>query len=256
MSRARAVNEDQFARLAPHYDALMANVPYGLWVDYVSRLATLGGRPIWPGSRLLDLATGTGSVALEFARRGCLVVGVDLSAPMIAEAERKAALEDLPARFLVRDLCDFDLPAEFDHAVCLYDSLNYILDPEDLQHAFAHIERALKPGALLIFDVNTVRALDEEMFTQKSRPGAPVEYQWKSKYDPRTRTSRIRMDFHVLSTGEKFRIMHRQRAYTEAEIRSLLFQAGFTNVTTYDAYRSLPPGPESDRVFYVVSAET
>ena len=255
MSRARALNEDQFAQIAPYYDALMANVPYGLWTDYISRLATLHDRSILPGSRVLDLATGTGSVALEFARRGCLVVGLDLSAPMIAEAERKATEEGLPAQFLVRDLRDFDLPPEFDHVVCLYDSLNYILDTDELKQAFANIKGTLQPQGLLIFDVNTVRALEEELFTQKSRQGAPVEYRWQSKYNPQTRISRIRMDFHVLGTGEKFRIVHRQRAYTEAELRSLLFHAGFTNITTYDAYRSFPPGPESDRVFYVAATE-
>ncbi len=256
MSRTQAINEDQFSRIAPYYDALMSNVPYGLWADYVSRLASLHGHPILPGSRVLDLATGTGSVALEFARRGCFVVGLDLSAPMIEEAERKSAEEGLPVKFLVRDLRSFKLPSEFDHAVCLYDSLNYILDADELKHAFANIEGALQPQGLLIFDVNTVRALEEELFTQRNRPGAPVEYRWQSKYDPQSRISRIRMEFHVLSTDEKFRIVQRQRAYTEAELRSMLFHAGFANITTYDAYRSVPPSPESDRVFYIASKKT
>jgi SAM-dependent methyltransferase len=249
--RSRAAQEDQFARLARHYDALMANVPYGLWAEYVTTLAALSGRPIAPGSKLLDLATGTGSVALEFAQRGCSVTGIDLSAPMIRQARQKARAQALSARFLCHDLADFGLPAEFDHAVCLYDSLNYILDPDRLKQAFANIRRALREDGLLVFDVNTVHALEAELFTQESLPDAEIAYRWKSRYDRSTRISTIRMSFEVAASGESFSIEHRQRGYTDAEVRSFLFHAGFGKVTSYDAYRVTAPGPQSDRVFYV-----
>jgi len=254
MSRARSTDEDQFARIAPYYDALMANVPYGLWASYISQLALLAGRPIWPRSKLLDLATGTGSIALHFAERGCDVTGIDLSPAMIEEAKRKAAEQGADVLFLCLDLADFDLPPEFDQAVCLYDSLNYLLEPDNLKRAFANTRCALKPGGVLIFDVNTVRALEEELFTQDNRPGTDVKYHWVSKYDPKTRISRVKMGFHIPSTDERFTIIHRQRSYTDAEIRSYLAHAGFAPVSAYDAYRVTPPGPHSDRVFYAATA--
>lgn len=254
MCHSRVRNDDQFGRIAPFYDALMANVPYSLWADYVSKLALCAGRPIEPDSNLLDLATGTGSVALQFAERGCVVTGIDLSQPMIAEAERKAAEKDLDVRFLCLDLARFELPAEFDHAVCLYDSINYILDPEDAKRAFANTKRALKPGGVLVFDVNTVRALEAELFTQDSRSDAEVAYRWKSQYDPRSRISRIKMQFRMPSTNEQLTVLHHQRAYTDAELHSFLCHAGFLNVTSYEAYRFAPPTPHSDRVFYVATA--
>lgn len=254
MSRTRSTDEDQFARIAPYYDALMANVPYDFWVSYISQLALFAKRPIYPGARLLDLATGTGSVAIHFAQRGCRVTGIDLSAAMIEEAQRKAAEEQLDAVFLCRDLADFDLPAEFDHAVCLYDSLNYVLDPDKLEQAFANTRRALKPGGILVFDVNTVRALEEELFTQDNRPGADIEYHWVSKYNRTTRISRVKMAFHIPASDEHFTIVHRQRAYTDAEIRSYLAHAGFGPIASYDAYRTTPPTPDSDRVFYTAVA--
>lgn len=249
--RSRATQEDQFARLARYYDALMANVPYGLWAEYVANLAALAGRPIVPGSKLLDLATGTGSVALEFAQRGCEVTGIDLSAPMVRQARENARCRKTNARFLCHDLADFHLPSEFDHAVCLYDSLNYLTDPSRLKQAFANIRHALKDDGVLIFDMNTVHALEAELFTQESPPEAEIAYRWKSRYDRGARISTIRMDFEVTATGETFSITHRQRAYTDAALRSYLFHAGFADVTSYDAYRVIPPGPQSDRVFYV-----
>lgn len=245
---------DAFARIAPYYDALMANVPYGVWADYVAKLTTLAGHPIHAGCRLLDLATGTGSVALEFVSRGCSVVGIDVSEPMLDQAEQKAARRGLEATFLCRDLADFTLPPDFDYAVCLYDSLNYLLELSSLERAFANTRGALKREGLFIFDVNTIRALEAELFTQRSVPGAAVSYRWVSRYDPRTRISRINMQYRIPGTGERFALVHIQRAYGDEEIRDALYAAGFTHIAAYDGYRFELPTPASDRVFYVASA--
>ncbi len=251
MAAAPPDTGDQFARIAPHYDQLMASVPYALWVDYLCELALLSHRPVMPEARVLDLATGTGSVALEFARRGHPVTGLDLSRPMLAVAERKARTRGLSVKLLARDLRRFALPAEFDLAVCLYDSLNYILDPDDLKRAFGNIRNALRPSGVLIFDVNTVHALEAELFTQTSPLDAPVRYRWQSKYDPQTRLSTVQMHFEIRETQEKIDIVHRQRAYTDMELRSFLSHAGFGSMQSYDGYRFSPPTVTSDRVFYV-----
>jgi ubiquinone/menaquinone biosynthesis C-methylase UbiE len=245
---------DSFSSIAPYYDALMATVPYARWADYVSQLAALSGRLIRPGSRLLDLATGTGSVALEFAERSCTVVGIDLSEPMLMEARRKAAERGLQVEFICSDLARFEVSEVFDHAVCLYDSFNYLTDPDDLKRAFANISSALAPDGLLIFDVNTVHALEAELFTQTSFDDAPVKYRWVSKYDPKTRTSQITMHFEIPAAKEQFSIVHEQRAYTESELRAFLHHAGFADIKTYSAYRVVPPTPLSDRAFYVARA--
>ena len=250
----RGGDADPFARIAHFYDALMASVPYGMWADYVSFLAGAADRPIEPEARLLDLATGTGSVALEFAARGCIVTGIDRSAPMLAQASRKAVARGLPAEFLCRDLADFHLPERFEFAVCLYDSFNYLLEPRLLKQAFANVRGALADDALLIFDVNTVHALAAELFTQESPPGAPVRYRWVSKYQPRRRMSRISMYFEEPGTGESITVTHEQRAYTEEELRVCLSQTGFRDIRAYEAYQLRAPREQSDRVFFVAHA--
>jgi ubiquinone/menaquinone biosynthesis C-methylase UbiE len=253
VARRAAAREDQFARLAPHYDALMAPVPYQAWADYISDLALLAQRPIMEGTRLLDLATGTGSVALEFAARGCEVTGLDLSEPMLVEARRKAEQRGLRAELVQADLSDFRLPRQYNHAVCLYDSLNYLLEPELLERAFANVRAALVPTGLFIFDVNTVHALEAELFTQTSPTNAAVRYRWVSKYDRRKCITEVEMHFEVAQTGEVFDIVHYQRAYTDAELRSLLHRAGLDVLLTFAAYRLTAPTVTSDRVFYVAA---
>ena len=116
-----------FGPVAPYYDALMAGVPYRFWVEYLERLWALHGKT---PRAVLDLACGTGTVSRLLAARGYALTGVDLSDGMIAVARLRAAEAGLPIPFHRQDAASFDLgDAPFDAVVCLFDSLNYILEP-------------------------------------------------------------------------------------------------------------------------------
>jgi hypothetical protein len=56
--------------------------------------------------------------------------------------------ETAPPRFVQGDLSNFDLKERFDSATCLYDSLNYILDPHKLQAAFGRIAHHMQPNGV------------------------------------------------------------------------------------------------------------
>src|SRR5437588_1882722 len=112
-----------FIAVAPHYDRLMADVPYRAWVKYLHQLLEL--RNLKP-RRILDLACGTGSVSEILARDGYEVVGVDLSAPMIQEARKKAARWDMPIEYHIQDAARMEIPGPpFDLCVSFFDSMNY-----------------------------------------------------------------------------------------------------------------------------------
>ncbi len=136
-------DESAFQAIAPIYDRVMAGIPYPDWADYLELLLRH-----WRGSReyVIDLACGTGSVGLELARRGSRVLGLDASRPMLREARHKATRLGVPARFCQQDLRAVGVDTVFDLAVCLFDSLNYLLTIEELQAAFHGIRRTLPPG--------------------------------------------------------------------------------------------------------------
>ncbi len=241
-----------FGPVAPYYDALMAGVPYRFWVDYLERLWALHDRK---PHEVLDLACGTGTVSRLLVPRGYAVTGVDLSAGMLDVARRRTAEAGLPVAFHRQDAAAFDLgAARFDAVVCLFDSLNYILEPERLQAAFARVRAHLRPGGTFTFDVNTEYALAEGMFNQSCmRMNEPLRYRWRSRYDAETRLCTVRMDFsYDPGTGvrESFLEVHRQRAYGKDELAQWLREAGFAGVTAYDAYSTDPPKKRSDRLFY------
>src|SRR5215212_9545660 len=198
----------QFTDVAEVYDSLMAVVPYRHWVSYIERIwERFESSP----TAVLDLACGTGNVTLELARRGYRATGADNAAAMVRQAQAKGAPG---VRFLLQDARNLDLPEPFDACICLFDSLNYILTPEELGAAFAGVYRHLRPRGLFVFDVNTIRALERSMFTQEGTGADPsLTYAWRSSYDPNTRLCRIAMQFQVQTrTGTReFHETHIQR---------------------------------------------
>jgi SAM-dependent methyltransferase len=254
MKQENANFQPQFTEVSAYYDRLMSTVPYAMWVDYVELLLRIEDyRP----QRILDCACGTGNVTFELARRGYNVDGTDLSQGMLDRAEQKRAQQGWHGvHFFHQDLRSLSLPPEYDCAVCLYDSLNYILEPEGLQSAFAHVAHCLLPRSLFIFDLNSVFALETELFTQSNvwRRNNSLTYDWKSRFDPPTRISQVEMYFKVRDDDgaeKEFYEIHRERAYTIDEVKNLLAQAGWQTLHVYDAYTTNHPHTTSERWFFV-----
>ncbi|RYG61146.1 class I SAM-dependent methyltransferase [bacterium] len=254
MDNGNGSSEDQFEALAPHYDELMDVVAYDAWADYVFLLFQIAEHD---AQKCLDCACGTGNVSFELAKSEIEVVGVDIAPKMIEVAQHKVKNSELKSRlrFYEADLTNFDLGEKFDCATCLYDSLNYILDPEKLGMAFANIAKHVEVGGVFVFDMNTPYALTEDLFTQANRdPRKQLHYNWQAKYDPQTHVTQVQMEFsRQMATGEieYFHEVHRERAYSAIEVRALLEAGGWEVERLYDAYTINPPHAQSERWFWV-----
>lgn len=243
---------ESFGPVARYYDTLMSQVPYDEWVDYIHRL---WHRHSLAHASLLDIACGTGTVANLLADEGISVYGVDLSAEMLAAA-RVSNTDQRGIQYFHQDACDLRLPkTDFDSSICLFDSLNYILEPARLQNALKSIASHIKAGGSFIFDVNTEVALKEGMFNQScSRRGEPLHYRWRARFNSSDSVCTIAMKFcHTADDGTAthFSETHKQRAYSEDDLKAWLTEAGFASVTVYDAYTLDPPKHYSDRLYFV-----
>ena len=242
-----------FVTVAPLYDVLMTGVPYEDWQDYLHQL--LKSQNAAP-QNVLDLACGTGNVTELLAAQGWNVTGVDIAPDMIAAARQKAESKHLPIAYHVQDAAELTLPGQtFDLCVSLFDSLNYITVPEQLQRAMHRVQHHLAPGALFIFDLNSEYALKNHFFDQNNL-GTPerLRYDWTSEYFPQTRLCRVQMKFWYREENgltRQFEEIHWQFAYRADEIIAMLENAGFEGIHTYQAYTMLPPGRGSDRIFYL-----
>jgi len=140
-----------FATIADRYDLITVVLSYGLDRRWKRSLADLAS--VQPGLRVLDLACGTGDIAIEIARRGGRVVGLDVTPRMIDLARSKAASDRslaTPPTFLVGDMMALPFPdASFDLVTTGYGLRNVPLIPP----AAAEILRVLRPtGRLLSLD--------------------------------------------------------------------------------------------------------
>lgn len=238
--------------LAGCYDALTYDVPYAAWADYIEKHFKRRGLP---GSTVLDLACGTGSLTRELASRGYEMIGVDLSPEMLAEAaEKNRDVEGIPPIFLCQPMEKLDLYGTIDACVCCLDSVNYVTDPKKLQKAFARVHLFLMPGGLFLFDVNTpekLESLDGQVFLDETEDTYCV---WRAEFSKRSRVCSYFMDLFRLdqATGqwERGEELHRERAYTTAELTSFLEQAGFRDIKVYGSLKLRPPVPGEERIFF------
>lgn len=236
-----------FGPVAPYYDELMKTVPYRMWVGYYFLL--LSWQDAHPKT-VLDIACGTGTMTQMLSREGLQMSGVDISAPMIEIARRKAAKARRKIDFHIADASEMDLGRKFDAALSFYDSLNNITQEDRLLMAFKRTAAHLEPGGSFIFDLNTEYAFAMSLFDQENlRANAKLRYQWKGDWDPETRLIHVHMKFWY--QGEEFEELHVQRAYSEEEIRSMLESAGFVNIHAFNSYSLNKPRGKTDRVHYV-----
>ena len=166
--------------LAYSYDRLTNDVDYGAVVEFYMQLLDREGlRP----RTAVDLACGTGSVALLLAQKGMAVTAVDMSEDMLCVASQKAQEADVPVTFACQRLEQLRLPKAVDLAVCALDSMDYITEPALCCQAIGRIYKALNPGGCFIFDVNTpekLRAMDGQVFIDEDDD---VYCVWRGEFD-------------------------------------------------------------------------
>ena len=237
-----------YENLAISYDRLTNDVDYEATVAFYNEILKREG--LSPRTAV-DLACGTGSVTAILARQGLQVTGVDMSEEMLTVAMSKVMDMPEPPRFACQKLQELCLPRAVDLAVCALDSLDYITDPEDCREAIRRVYKVLNPGGIFIFDVNTpekLRAMDGQVFLDEDED---VYCVWRGEFDPETNICSYGMDLFQRQGAlwERSFEEHREYAYSEAQLRAFLKDAGFTCVEVYGDRRFAPPAPGEQRIY-------
>lgn len=174
-----------YSRLALIYDDVMRFVDYRAWANYVERLIAR-----WQprAKTILDIACGTGNLLLQLDSRKYKLFGCDRSLDMLRVAHLKGG-----SRFSLwqADMTALPLRQSPDVIVCLYDSINYLMELALWQKSLAGIQASLNEHGIFIFDICTERNSQKYFhhYIERER-GRDYSYIRESSYDPETRIHR------------------------------------------------------------------
>ena len=241
-----------YSDLSLVYDLLMDDVDYSQWADYIEALF---GRYSVKPEIILDLACGTGSLTLELAKRGYDMIGIDISPEMLNRAVEKTGLSNVSPLWVCQDMRSFELYGTVDAIVCTMDSLNYILDLDDMREVFRLAGNYLNPGGLFIFDLNTPYKF-EHVFANNLfyEIRDDIAYLWQNRYNPESRVCDFDLTFFVRETRDLYKMLEekqKQRSWYYDEIQAAVCGSGLNLADVFDAFTFDRPLQTSERCFYI-----
>jgi len=203
----------------------------------------------------LDLACGTGNVAVQIAKYFKNTYAVDLSDDMLNVAFDKFKKNKIKAKVICQDMCELSLNKKFNLITSVLDSTNYITEDEDLIEYFSKVYEHLKDDGLFIFDINSYyklsTVLGNNIYTYSSDD---IFYTWENSFEEEV--INMFLTFFVKQDNglyEKFEEEHFERAYTEKYIEQVLEDCGFKFLKKFAGYSEQEVDENSERILYVVS---
>ena len=188
---------------------------------------------------VLELACGTGRVAIPLAVKGSQVSGIDNSASMIEQAKRNARGAGVEIDWIVGDMRQFDLGRDdFDLVVLAFNGLNLLLTLEDALACLRCARKHLAPSGRLVIDTflpTPERLVAEDLQIDYTLPDdAKVTINARRSYDP---AAQIRsLDLKVTNGTESGTDRQDVHVYYPSELSLLVSQADFDVVAMYGGY--------------------
>lgn len=214
-------------------------------------------RGVLPGADLLDAGCGTGRYAVELARRGYVVQGIDLSAELIEVARRSSKEGRISVSFAVGDIQR--LPSRRYDAILCRGVLNDFLDDEGRETVLRTVARALRPAGVLILDVrewetSASRKTREPVFKKSVETDrGKLTFTSVTELDRENRQL-VLSERHTLIRDSQEQASDYQfvmRCWTRGELQAGLRKSGFSSVDYFGAYDHAVDSRATDRIVAV-----
>jgi SAM-dependent methyltransferase len=200
------------------------------------------------GCRILDLCCGAGQIAKGLTERGYQVAGVDGSETMLEFARANAP----GAEFIRADARDFHLPYKFHAVISAFDSLNHVMELEELKMVFRNVYKAIEDEGLFLFDLNLE---DESEMLGGSLEMIEDDHVCvvRASYNSKEKLKRYDVTMFRLEDAfwRRSDLTLFQRYYTPEVVIAALVECGFSRVRTYDARREFGFAISDGRMFYL-----
>ena len=240
---------NEFANL---YDELMNDFDYGKWFNYIEDIFK---KYNINGSKILEMACGTGNLSIHLAEKGYKLTCFDLSEEMLAQAYEKLNRYK-NVKLLNGNMVDFKINKKFDSIISICDSINYIIDIDDLKATFENVYNHLEDEGVFIFDINSFYKLSEiignNVFVEDRED---IFYTWQNYYDVDSRICEFYLSFFIKEDNDnylRFNEEHKERAYTVDEILTTLKSVGFRSIDCFEASTFHEINLKTERINFVV----
>lgn len=245
--------------LAEHLDddhgaASRSSAERALQLDWLWRKLELQ-----PGQRVLDVTCGPGLYAVELARRGCTVTGIDINPAAIEYAINLAEQAGVAERctFIRQDVREMaDYAVQFDAALFLYEQLA-VYPTAEAQLLLDKVASALKPGGRLAVELLNQDNVDKTdsswWFTDDTGlwGDSPFLHLGERIWDDELQASLERYHILYLETGQLKQYTLFDQTYSVAQLTGLLREAGFGAVEHYLNWAGLPLYDANEWVVYL-----
>ena len=259
---------DSYQDFAYVYDEFMDATPYDEWSIRIDKLIRKYG--VSSASRnaedtleseknlVVDLGCGTGTLTEILYEKGYDMIGVDNSDSMLSVAMEKKSASGSEILYLLQDMRELELYSTVGTVISVCDSINYILDEEELLEVFNRVNNYLYPGGIFIFDFNTDYKYGQVIGdTTIAENREDCSFIWENYYDEETSINEYEVTIFVKEEDDLFRKFtetHFQKGYTAEKIGELVEKAGMQLVVMKDADTDGDVTAESERI-YVVAKE-
>ena len=244
--------EEAYSSFAQVYDLFMDNVPYEEWCTYIVGLLKEYG--IEDGV-VLDLGCGTGKLTRLLKTSGYDMIGVDYSEEMLEIAREAEMEQEEPIFYLHQDMRELELFGSVGAVVSICDSMNYILQEEELLQVFRRVNEYLESGGIFLFDLNTLykyrELLGENTISEVREESSFI---WDNYFEEETGINEYDLTLFIREQDDLYRRYeetHYQRAYEVETVVKLVKEAGMELLACYDAFTREPVKEDSERIYIV-----
>lgn len=250
-------NQQIYTHLAKVYDEVMKDIDYEDWADFIDAVIIKHNED---AATILELACGTGSLALSLDELDCYnITATDVSEQMLEVAEQKASFKDATITWKKIDFFNIDIDEKFDVVLMLFDSLNYIKDPDSIVLMLQQVRNVLNEDGFFIFDFTTPQHSSKyaEMMNDQGITHDNYRFVRISRYLDTEGVHYNEFTIEKLSDDkstvlERKNEVHVQRTYRLDDIRSVVKSAGFEIIAEYDGLDLEPATTNSDRITMVI----
>jgi len=204
---------------APYYDQYMKHVDYDIWLQKILSLYNL--HTSTKLKEILELACGTANVSERLVKMGYNVTASDRSAEMIKYASQKAHAPKLLQAEMTEEL----LPDAYDLVILIFDSINYLIDKQDIAKMLNNVYNTLRKNGIFIFDIstykNSLEHFNDYINIDEAKDHLLIH---RAGFDPVQRLQKTRLTIFKRSDNHYMRMdeEHNQRIYYVQELLHLI----------------------------------